>query len=200
MLPGLPSWFKYDVQRKLERLAEWWRDSPVRIWASEHRGLLVAIAVGLVALLLPVVVRVARREPPPPVMKCEKEWYYDLNTGKLFTAEKDLRPPIEAPSGPLPNGEPAGVRAYVLTYVEEPNEAERFLAFLETSDPTARGASPARGRASPDNIAHWGWGRLIRRPADSRWVPADSPYGQMILQEAFSPNENGKRPHYYEPK
>jgi hypothetical protein len=130
----------------------------------------------------------------------EKEWFYDLNTGKLFTANKGLTPPIEAPSGPLPDGRPAGVRAYVLSYAFEPNESERFIGLLETTDPRGGDENLPSGEGYASAARQWAKGKLFRTVEDERWVPADSRLGQAIWQKAFIPNENGEPPHYCPPK
>jgi hypothetical protein len=46
----------------------------------------------------------------------------------------------------------------------------------------------------------WGRGKLLRRLQDKQWVPGDSAYGQAIFKQAFTPNQNGERPSYYQPK
>ena len=123
-----------------------------------------------------------------------------MNTGRLFTAEKGLVPPIDAPSGTLPDGSPAGVRAYVLSYVDDPNEAERFIAFLETSNPQDVSNGPQKPGPKLTPAMRWGRGKLLRRLQDKQWVPGDSAYGQAIFSQAFAPNKNGERPSYYPPK
>ncbi len=206
----LPDWLKYEMRRKAERLGRWWKDLAVRRWANNNPALMVAIAGASVLLLLVVIVWLTWSEPVPEVVEYKKEWFYDLNTGELFTAQKGLTPPIEAPSGPLQsnttepppflNGDHAGVRAYLLTYVDEPNEAERFIAFLETSNPQAPNDVPDRPGPKLTPAMQWGRGRLLRRLRDERWVSGDSPYGQAIFKDAFAPGENGKRPSYYQPE
>ena len=193
MSPELPDWLRYDLTRKLEKIQYWWRDWPVRRWINDNPKIVLGSTCASVALMLVVAVWVLWPEPTPPVVHQEKEWFYDLNTGVLFPVEKGPNPPVEAPSGPLPNGEPAGVRAHVFTYVPEPNEAERFIAFLETSDPHP---DDSAGRPGPPvSLAErWGKGRLIRRPDDKEWVPANSSLGKTILKEAFTPNEKGQEP------
>ena len=138
----LPDWLKYEVRRKLERLGYWWESSACRKWINDSPGLVMGITCASVALLLVIVVWSLLPEKPIPVVEHEKEWFYDLNTSLLFTAEVGLTPPIDAPSGPLPNGQPAGVRAYVLAYTPEPNEAERFIAFLEIAAPAPYDDTP----------------------------------------------------------
>ena len=193
----LPDWLRYDIQKKLERLQSWWKDLALRRWANDNPKLVMAMASVSVLLLLVSVIWLAWPEEPPPVVEYEKEWFYDLNTGVLFSAQKDQTPPIEAPSGPLPDGTPAGVRAYVLAYVNEPNEAERFIAFLEIADPQAPNDVPDRPLTPAQR---WGRGKLLRRLDDEKWVPGDSPQGQAIFSNTFTPNENGQRPRYYQPQ
>ncbi|MFB0524031.1 MAG: hypothetical protein ACETVZ_00700, partial [Phycisphaerae bacterium] len=130
----------------------------------------------------------------------KKAWFYDLNTGKLFVAESDQIPPIEAPSGPLPNGRPAGVKAYVLSYVYDPNESERFIGFLETTDPKRQSDSSRMVDTNAGSAKQWGKDKLICKVKYKHWVPANSRQGRAIVEEAFIPNENGERPHYCWPK
>jgi len=196
----IPEWLKYDIQRKRERLALWWEDSAGRRWVNDNPALVMIVTCASVLLLLLVVVWLSWPEQLPEVVEVKNEWFYDLNTGELFTAKKGLTPPIEAPSGPLPDGKPAGVRAYVLSYVDDPNEAERFIAFLEIADPQATNDVPDRPGPKLTPAQRWGRGRLLRRLNDKKWVPGDSPQGQAIFSIVSTPNENGQRPRYYQPK
>lgn len=104
------------------------------------------------------------------------------------------------PSGPTPDGKPAGVRAYVLSYKPDPNESERFIAYLETTvSLDALTKLPSR----PDGgiaVQKSGKGRLIRKVDGKFWIPADSPLGLRILREAYAPNKNGQLPTYCRPK
>jgi hypothetical protein len=143
--------------------------------------------------------RSSRFSEEPVVEAPKQEWYYDLNTGKLFTAESGQTPPIKAPSGRTPEGKKAGVRAYVLSYAYEPNEAERFIGFLETTATEEMLANaPARLR-KPSGANKWARGKMIRRVTDAEWVLADSEEGRKIRAEAFAPNENGETPSYVLP-
>jgi hypothetical protein len=196
----IPEWLKYDVQRKKERLGRWWQELAAREWANENPAFVIAITGASVLLLLVVIVWLTWPEHVPQVTEYKKEWYYDLNTGELFAAQKGLTPPIEAPSGPLPDGQPAGVRAYVLSYVADPNEAERFIAFLEIADPNGLKDVSDKPGSKLTPARRWGRGRLLRRLDDEKWVQGDSPDGQAIFSNASTPNENGQRPSYYQPE
>src|SRR3972149_3024564 len=190
----IPEWLKYDIARRRERLGVWWEELAARKWVNENPILVMAVTGVSVLLLLAVIVWLSWPEHVPEVAEYKKEWYYDLNTGELFTAKRGLTPPIEAPSGPMPDGGPAGVRAYVLSYADEPNEAERFIAFLEVADPNS--VNKVGGKPGPKvtPAMRWGRGRLLRRLDDEQWVAGDSPEGHAFFSKAFSPATNGERP------
>lgn len=193
MALGFPDWLRFEIRAKWEQL-------PVRRWINNNPRVVISITGFSVFVLLLVVITQLTPEKTVRIERIEKEWFYDLNTGKSFAAKKGLTPPIKAPSGRLADGQPAGVRAYVLTYAYEPNESELFIAFLETTDFNSRSDSPLTANSRVSGAEEWGKGKLVRRPEDERWVPADSVEGLAILEEAFAPNENGERPYYYPPK
>ena len=197
----LPEWFKIELKEAWEGLKVRLGLPTLRRWINEYPRVIVSIAGASAMLLLAIVIWVKLpNRPATEIVTSEKEWYYDLNTDELFVADKGLETPIEAPSGPLPSGKPAGVRAYVLSYADEPNESTRFIAFLETTaSPQVMAKLPKR-HDSVSAAAKWGKGKLIRRLDDEIWIPADSKLGQQILQEAFAPNENGDRPVYCQPQ
>lgn len=200
MFLRLPDWLRFEVREKWERLEDRCKELALRRWINANPKIVIAITTVSACVLLAVIIMLLWPEGTVKVEASEKEWFYDLNTSKLFTAKKGLTPPIDAPSGPLPDGQPAGVRAYVLSYVYEPNEAERFIGFLETTDPRSRDANSASGEARVSGAKQWAKGKLIRTVEDERWVPADSRVGQAIWEHAFRPNENGERPYYCPPK
>ena len=65
----------------------------------------------------------------------------------------------------------------MLSYVAEPNESQRFIAFLQTTEPTSD---------NPKN--------LVRTLDDPNWVAIDTPKGREIIQEPFKLNEQGQLP------
>lgn len=200
MFLKVPDWLRFEVREKWERLEDRCKDLALRRWINDNPKIVIAITTVSACVLLVVVTTLLWPEKTAKVELGEKEWFYDLNTGKLFTAKKGLTPPIEAPSGPLPDGRAAGVRAYVLSYAYEPNESERFIGFLETTDPRGDDESRASSEGYASGAKRWAKGKLIRTVEDERWVPADSRLGQAIFQKAFIPNENGERPYYCPPK
>jgi hypothetical protein len=194
----LPDWLWHGLHDKWEQFSERLGLPSLRAWINEHPGVVLATAAGSGVLLLFILILQFIPDKVPEIQTIEKEWYYDLNTGKLFTAAKGLTPPIDAPSGPLPSGEPAGVRAYVLSL--EPDESQRFIGFLETTAPPELVARWPTRPAHPSEATKWGRGKLIRRAEDKNWVLADSRQGQQIFEEAFAPNADGERPIYCRPK
>ena len=125
---------------------------------------------------------------------------HDLNHQRLFPVKSGQLPPIEAPSGPLANGAPAGVRAYVFTYSDDPNTTDTFIGFLETIDPNVDKSSIGFMDLRVSGAETFSKGRLIRRTKDTEWVEAISEEGRAILKEAFRKNESGKIPQYIAPK
>lgn len=197
----LPTWFKIEMKEAWEGVKVRLGLPILRQWVNEYPRVVVSIAGASAMLLLAIVLWLAvPNKPSPEIVTIEKEWYYDLNTDDLFVADKGLDPPIQAPSGPLPSGKPAGVRAYVLSYADEPNESKRFIAFLETTAPPDMMAKWPKRRGSVSAASQWGKGRLIRRIDDKVWIPADSALGQRLIDEAFAPNKNGDRPTYCPPR
>ncbi|MHC4646989.1 MAG: hypothetical protein ACYTBJ_15950 [Planctomycetota bacterium] len=192
----LPGWLGFEAQRKWERLRDRAARLKIRRWINEHSKVVVAVTCVSVALLAVIAAVYLWPERVRKIEPSDKAWFYDLNTGELFVAAKDLTPPIEAPSGAMPNGKPAGVKAYVLSYASEPNEENCFIGFLERADPDAKKDAAESGG---DGGKRWGQGQLICRLADRQWVPADSRQGRAIVEEAFLPDENGERPYYVRP-
>lgn len=195
----IPDWLRYEIREKWEWLAAKLLD--VRRWLNrQNPKVIIGIAVVTVLVLIIVVISLLSGPEAPEVKKYKKAWFYDLNTGTLFVAKKGLIPPIEAPSGPLPDGSGAGVKAHVFTFTTEPNESERFIGFLETTDPNAEIEFGASGSRKIDSAASWGRGKLFRRVDDAKWISGSSREGRAILEEALLPDENGELARYCRPK
>ena len=195
----IPDWLGYEIREKWEWVAAKFLD--LRSWINRRDPrVIIGITAATVLLLLVVVISLLSGPEAPEIQDFKKAWYYDLNTGKLFAAKSDLIPPIEAPSGPLPDGRAAGVRAHVFTFAAEPNESDRFIGFLETRDPNAgiNGSGSEGGRTG--GFASWGQGKLIRRVEDEKWVSGSSKEARDIFNDAFAPAENAERPRSCSPK
>ncbi len=193
----IPDVLRYEIRHRLERLRGDANGEGLRGRLNAH-PLLIFVAAGLSAVTL--IVALASflwSEPGTSRAKPKTVWFYDANTGKLFTGSPKKTGPIAAPSGPGVDGEPAGFRAHVYSYARDPNEAQLFVGFLERPDPEAdRKYSTADAR----DLANWLQGHLIRRPKDKEWVRAASPEGQAILDEMVKPNKRGQTPIYQIPR
>jgi hypothetical protein len=189
----IPDWLRFEILHRWENLS-------VRKWLNRNPRIIISITVGSVLVLLVVAGLTLPKKTAVETREYKKAWFYDLNTDELFVARGDKVAPIEVPSGPLPNGEPAGVRAYVFSYVSEPNESERFIGFLEIAKPGVSKQELELIESGSGGAEQWGRGGFIRRVSDKRWVPSDSNEGRAILQELFLPNVNGQVAHYVPPE
>jgi len=180
----VPEWkyLKYDIH-------EFWDGISLRKWINTNPRIVICITNVTVILLIVVLYGFFRpAKTSRSIYSFEKEWYYDLNTGQLFAAEKDQIPPIEAPSGPLPDGKKAGVRAYVLRYKDN----EQHVGFLTTRDPDY--VKP------PDRNPKFLEGMLIKRVSDNSWISSNTIEGSKIFSEAFTPDAEGNNPVWCAPK
>ncbi len=183
MFDMIPDWLRREIQYKWERLE-------LRKWLNANPRIVVSIACAAVLLLLVTLGLLMSGNPPVKVEEYQKGWYYDSNSGKLFVDRMDKPQPVQAPSEPSSaESQPAAVKAYVFTYADEPNESERFIGFLVMPDPNV---SLSADISHLSGVRRWGHGKLIRRPADDEWVPADSPEGHAILKGLLFPDESGK--------
>jgi len=172
----------------------------IRDWLSRSPILIISVSTLMVVGVIGFLVWLSLPEKVEQVDTSEKQWFYDLNHQRLFTAKSGQLPPIEAPSGPLANGAPAGVRAYVFTYSDDPNTTDTFIGFLETIDPNVEKSSIGLMDLRVSGAEIFSKGRLIRRTKGKEWAEANSEEGRAILKEAFRNNEAGKIPQYIAPK
>jgi hypothetical protein len=186
-------YLKYEIKG-------WWERVSIRDWISRSPILTISASILLVVGVIVFLAWLTLPKKVAPVDTSEKQWFYDLKHRSLFVAKGGQLPPIEAPSGPLPNGEPAGVRAYVFTYSDDPNTTDTFIGFLETTDPNVDKKSIGLMDLRVGGAEMFAKGRLIRRVKDKEWVQANSEEGRAILKEVFHKNEKGKIPHYIPPK
>lgn len=187
MFSKLPYWLIHDIKYKWEHLV-------IRKWINQNPKVVYAVMGCSVLLFLVILIFISMPfGDSVKAVKIKKDWYYDLNTGELFVDKTGLSLPVVAPSGPLPDGNAAGVRAYVFSYSDTSDEAEHFVGFLEKLDPNR----PTHSKSGKEEMEPWGYGKLIRRVEDANWCRADSSEGRAILRDVFSPNEEGLQPFYY---
>lgn len=184
-----PDEWKY----RWEQLGLWWRQLPLRRWVNQHPRLVVGIAAASMLVFLVIVISLLTAgEKTPDVTSARRVWFYDLNANKLFAAPVSKAPPIAAPSGPMPDGAPAGVRAYVFTYGHGDDQSEPVIGYLETR---ASGVSDSAYHAAHEQFGpDWGKGLLVRRVDEPEWVAADDPAGRAVIEQAHRPDEHGRPP------
>jgi hypothetical protein len=197
MIFRVPDWLDYEIRHKIERLRDRYERLQIREALNESPAAVLIVALFSVLLLGGVWCWAGRETAAWHYPANKKAWFYDLNTGELFSASGKQIGPTEAPSGPLPEGGLAGFRAHVYSYVLEPNASERFVGFLEKPDPDTDIGQLASARA---DFAEWTRGRLIRRVDDDQWVSPTSPAGREIIENLTRPNRLGQTPIYHVPK
>ncbi len=193
----IPDLLQYEMRHRLERVQGAFERWGLREWIDQHSGAVIVIACLSVTLLGFVLIRVLWPARPAPVLQSRLAWFYDANTGRLFTGSFKQGGPIAAPSGPLPEGGPAGFRAHVYSYVLEPSESKLFIGFLERPDPAVAAKAAAYDMT---DFQAWAEGRLIKRVKDDRWVAATSAEGQAILRDLLKPDAQGRTPLYQMPQ
>lgn len=110
-----------------------------------------------------------------------KTWFYDLNTQQLFAAPGDSVPPIDAASGPLPDGNPAGVQAIVLE-----SGGEKEVALLFTYDPETKAQLEAQKSGNFEKGAVMRPPlRLVRAAQGGTWVGETTEAGSKLMNQAL---------------
>jgi len=173
------------------------------MWKHKKTIQTVVILIVVLAAGALIIIRSGGNRPLPGMSR--HAYFYDLNTGELFTAEADRIPPIDAPSGVLrgTQGDKAGVRAYVFTCGDN-TESDRYIAWIETYTPEAqRAVAEQRKRpATSHPVAGPGVGftpsRIARvnpeSPGDVRWTGSDTPKGVDIVRSSTTPCADGSAP------
>lgn len=143
-------------------------------------------------------------------VKVNQAYFYDLNTGELYTKDADLTPPIEAPSGVLLiNGKetqvPAGVRAHLFSCTScNDGEAAQWVGYIELYDSkkqealqllqagqsikSVSGADAGRNQSNASESA----APMIADPDERNWVRADTRDGLDLVRRIANRCMGGK--------
>jgi hypothetical protein len=186
---------RYAIRRRLELWQYSLHDLGIRDWANDNPVMVITCTAVSAMLLVSALAWSRKSNSANPFETGRKAWFYDQNTEQLFTASSKKPGPIKAPSGPLPDGSPAGLRAHVYSYIPEPNESDLFIGFLEM--PTQETDKGPQIQSEGDSAQLWGRNRMIKRPEDHTWVLANSHYGRKILSDLSHPNAKGQTPIYH---
>ncbi len=203
----MPEWryIRYDIVERWERITERLR-SP-REWVNRQNPKVMLGIAGFCLVIL-VVIGIGQLRDGKVVTRVgssnNKSWFYDLNTGRLFTERSDKLPPFEVSSGPLANGEPAGVRAYVFSYSDQPNDSNRFIGYLEKLTPRGKELMAtflkSRSNLTRESVIELSRERLVRSVEGKQWFASDSNEGKAVISKGFSPNKKGKKPQFVLPE
>jgi len=202
----LTEWLKYKVKKKLERfMPDDFSFVSLRDWLDDlDRRWVIGITCGCMFIFMLVLFAAGSDEIAVESKTKEKAWFYDLNTGELFVDDADKIPPIKAPSGRLPNGEPAGVSAYVMSFEAEPNHSNFFIAYLEKF--TDKGKEyeqlfrKSKQKVTKEAIEAWNSERLICLPDEVQWHSINSEQGLLLLKDVFKKNQKNQKPEYVQPE
>lgn len=150
------------------------------------------VGVVIVVVILVIVVMMIRSNGP--VGENPLAYYYDLQSGELFVANKDDVPPIEAPSGAG-----NGVLAAVFACGSCENEADRFVGWVSKYDPQVHeqvrllNASPMAVDAAGnpiDAMAVNAYAYIAVLPEtvgdDVEWISLNAPQVQFIREAPFT--------------
>lgn len=169
--------------------------SAFRDWMNGHHHLpMILCGVSVFILLVVMTLQVIPDKTQPSVMKNDKAWYYDLNTGELFAGKKCLVPPVESPSGALADGTNAGVIAHVITYADDPEASDLVVVYLETLSVGAKLEMEECVAFGKPSDKPWYYGRSVKRPDDSEWYQANGAEARTIIQGVSARNSAGQSP------
>ena len=194
---GQDKYLRYKLHERWERLG-------IRNWINKNPKIVIGVCVAAVFIFLVIVIAQLMPYSPPIISQTSKAWFYDLNTDKLFITDGDRIPPIQAPSGKLPDGQPGGVKAYVFSYSRDPSESERFIGYLEKYTPEGKkivsSFRKSGDKVTEELIEQLNNNRFVRRLDDDHWFLVDSSEGRVILEQVSFINEMGQMPYYCPPK
>ena len=158
----------------------------LRKFLNDHAIVVVSVAAFL--LLVGVTWGLVRSTGDDAESSTEPGAWLDTNTGEYFRGPVDAQPPIEAPSGPRPDGRPAGVRVYTFACGHCGPDSEIYVSYFETQLPV-NVEPPANKKENPGQWLEYQQAsqraRRVRPPGkDTKWIPYYSEEGQDVTLSA----------------
>lgn len=196
------------VGEKFEHVKE--KAQVVRMWLSENPQVATIVAVVIIAISW---IFIYRYSSPPSYGPIPDAYFYDMNTGELFTAPSDRNPPIETDSGPYTGefcppklresgGLPAGVIAHVFA-CGDCSEENRKIAYVEMYTPRLKQMLENRDELTEEERyeleSSMEMHRLVMKPDETDeqkkgWRPYAAPGVYEYIEAANKPCPDGEYP------
>ena len=173
------------MRQWIRQCQQWISDAQTR-YPSLLLVCLVVVILGCVVFM----VRWFRPAPHPGPVGPRMVYFYDTNDQTLFPAMNTQPPMIPAPSGPRPNGGPAGARARVFACGGCDDTNDRFIGWLEAYTEAGRAqlTDPQRD-INPLELDEFYMVAPPPRPGqdirDLDWHPYHSPPAAEIMEQRF---------------
>lgn len=151
----------------------------IRDTMNNNSAVVTIVAVVILVLSLGFIIMNSNKKGPRRVVEL---YYYDMNTGELFVGPSDQYAPIDAPSGPTADGQPAGVRAYVFSCGDCSDKSSHYIGYLERYSPEAK-ERIRRMNENPESLSEedhyydYDQGRFVMVPDKTSWLEANSEAG-----------------------
>ena len=131
----------------------------LREWLNNNSAVVMLIVVVVLVVTIGLIV-MQNREPLHRPVVPNAQYFYDVQTGKVFVAGSSEIPPIDTESDSDENDEPAGARAHIYACgdclpsynrmgVAQSEEASAFIAYLEKFTSPANEGLEQNGSATP---------------------------------------------------
>jgi len=122
-------------------------------------------------------------------------YYYDLNTGELFTAGSDKFPPIQSPTDE--GDKLSGVRAMVFSCGDCDKKSTHFVGYLERYTPEAKAAMERAASSDEpmmEDVYEMEQGREVKLPDAAEWIDGNSEAGMAVYEAIRQRCEADERP------
>jgi hypothetical protein len=170
----------------------------MREWLQQNQGMATAIAVVILVVALALVFLRGGGE-----VAGAGTYYYDLNTNQLFVSREARYAPFDTPSGPTPDGQPAGVEAmvYGCDQADCAEPAVEHVAYVVKHTPRGLQLIEEIAALAPDEHdrrlqldMELMTQKLARRLNDTEWVSAGDPRITGVVREIRHQRCGGRQP------
>ncbi len=140
---------------------------------KQHQGATGAVCIVLLLLSAGAIALSLGPPDDQPAATQAPAYYFDLNTGETFISPLSHEPPVVAPSGPMPSGAKAGVRAHVFACGACENDL--WVGYLSATKPPEDGQRmETGGMMTGSNI-------IIGSDDGKTWYEAGTPEANALV-------------------